>query len=86
MKVITLRNLSTELRRKLSEKSRQAGTSLAKTVVNLLEERLGIAGMRERSDMDDGLDALAGGWSKDQADVFDNSLTQQRAVDPALWR
>ena len=86
MKVITLRNLAPGLARKLHERSQQAGTSLARTVVHLLEERLGIAGKGERVDADDGLDALAGSWSQEQADEFDSGLAQQRTVDPDFWR
>ena len=85
MKVITLRNLSPELAARLRQKSQQAGTSMARTVVSLLEERLGIAGKRKRLAIDDDLDALAGSWSGDQADEFDRTLAQQRTVDPDLW-
>jgi hypothetical protein len=86
MKVITLRNLSPELSAKLRQRSRQTGNSLAKTVVSLLEERLGIGSARARPDTDDELEALAGSWSEDQADLFDQSLAEQRTVDPEIWR
>lgn len=86
MKVITLRNLSPELAAKLRQRSRQSGLSLAKTVVRLLEERLGIGSARRQQDGDDALDALAGSWSPEQADRFDQSLAQQRSIDPDLWR
>lgn len=85
MKVITLRNLSPELAAKLRQKSQQTGMSLAKTVMTLLEERLGIGPARQRKDADDELEALAGSWSRDQADDFDRTLAQQRTVDPDLW-
>ncbi len=86
MKVITLRNLSPELAAKLRQKSEQTGRSLAKTVVSLLEERLGIGSAQRRMDADDDLEALAGSWSPDQADDFDQTLAEQRAVDPDLWQ
>jgi hypothetical protein len=85
MKVITLRNLSPELAAKLRQRSQQSGLSLAKTVVSLLEERLGIGSAKRQQDDDEVLDALAGSWSSDRADEFDQILAEQRAVDPGLW-
>jgi hypothetical protein len=86
MKVITLRNLSPELAAKLRQRSQQSGLSLAKTVVSLLEERLGIGRSQRRHKTTDELDSLAGSWSAEQADQFDQSLAQQRAIDPGVWR
>ena len=85
MKMITLRNLSPDLAAKLRRKSQQTGMSLAKTVKTLLEERLGIGAARQRMDADDELEALAGSWSRDQAENFDRTLARQRTVDPDLW-
>lgn len=85
MKVITLRNLAPELAAKLREKSQQSGLSMAKTVILLLEERLGIGTNRPQKH-DDDLASLAGSWSSDQADEFDQTLAEQRTVDPDLWQ
>jgi hypothetical protein len=83
--VITLRNLSPELASRLLRRSRQTGMSLARTVVSLLEERLGVGRATEHGDVDDGVDSLAGNWSREQADEFDRALAQQRAIDLDLW-
>lgn len=31
------------------------------------------------------LDHLAGTWSKEEADEFDEALAEQRRIDPELW-
>ena len=85
MKVVTLRNLSPELAAKLRHESQQHGASLAKTVVRLLEERLGIGqALARRSDADE-LDRLAGSWTANQAEEFDDTLSKQRTIDRELW-
>lgn len=86
MKTITLRKLPPELEERVEAKSRELGLSLNKTVIRLLEERLvprssALGGRRHTE-----LDHLSGSWSDEEADEFDESLNQQRRIDPELWR
>ncbi|HET6267256.1 MAG TPA: hypothetical protein VFG11_06020 [Acidobacteriota bacterium] len=32
------------------------------------------------------LDSLSGSWSKEEASEFDSNLSQQRLIDPELWK
>lgn len=85
MKTITLRNLPPQIERKVEEKSRELGLSLNKTVARLLEECLlpsarPLGGRRYRD-----LDHLAGTWRPEEADELDESLDEQRRIDPELW-
>jgi hypothetical protein len=32
------------------------------------------------------LDELAGSWSKQEADAFDQALGKQRTIDPEMWK
>lgn len=86
MKTITLRKLPPELEEKVEARSRELGLSLNKTVIRLLEERLipssSALGGRRHTD----LDHLSGSWSDEEADEFDESLDQQRQIEPELWR
>jgi len=86
MKTITLRKLPPELEQKVEAKSRELGLSLNKTVIRLLEERLiprsTALGGRRHTD----LDHLGGSWSDEEADEFDESLGEQRQIEPELWR
>lgn len=86
MKAITLRNIPSELARRLEERSEQLGLSLNKTVLRVLEERL-IPGSPKPlgARRHDDLDELAGAWSREEAEEFDRALAEQRQIDPELW-
>lgn len=86
MKTITLRNLSPELARLVRRRAQERGTSLARAVVGLLEERLGIRGGGAAPAVHDDLDALAGSWTDEEAACFEKALAEQRPIDPELWR
>ena len=86
MKVITLRSLSPELARRIRQQADEAGTSLARTVITLLEERLGLRSRPGREVLHNDLDELAGSWTSQEADRFDAVLADQRAIDADLWR
>lgn len=86
VKVITLRNLSPELVRRLAERADRTGKSFARTVIHLLEERLGLVGSEAENRLHHDLDHLAGRWSAGAAAEFDRALSEQRGIDPELWR
>ncbi len=86
MKVITLRSLPPELARRIRQRADEAGTSLARTVITLLEERLGLRSRPGREVLHNDLDELAGSWTSQEADRFDAVLADQRAIDADLWR
>ncbi len=86
MKIITLRSLPPELARRIRQRADEAGTSLARTVITLLEERLGLRSRPGREVLHNDLDELAGSWTSQEADVFDAVLADQRAIDADLWR
>ncbi len=86
MKVITLRSLPPELARRIRQRADEAGTSLARTVITLLEERLGLRSRPGREVLHNDLDELAGSWTSQEADCFDAVLADQRAIDADLWR
>jgi hypothetical protein len=57
------------------------GLSLNRTVIRILEEALG-----QRRELHHDLDHLAGTWSAEEAAAFDAALTEQRRIDPELWK
>jgi hypothetical protein len=85
MKAITLRNLPPELVERIEQESAQRGTSLNKTVIRLLEEALLRAATEQKHPVHHDLDSLAGSWSQQEADEFDQALGQQRSIDKELW-
>jgi len=85
MKVISLRNIPPKIARLIELRSQETGLSLNKTVIQLLEETLGVSGPaahpREYRDLDD----LVGAWTPDEAREFDDILAEQRRIDPEMW-
>ena len=86
IKVITLRNLPPELERRIADRADRTGKSFARTVIHLLEERLGLLGSDGEDRLHHDLDHLAGRWSVDDGTEFDRALSEQRGIDPELWR
>ncbi len=79
VKQITVRHPSPELTRRLKTLAEARGKSLNTTILEVLEEALGVASRRER------LRRWAT-WSEDDAAEFDAALRSQREVDAQLWR
>ena len=78
---ITLRNIPPDVARAIRRKAKRDGTSLNRTVINMLCETVGAKPACYRD-----LDAFAGSWTKEQADEFDRTLAEQRKIDPEMWK
>ena len=85
MKAITLRNIPPQLAREIRRKAEEKGESLNKIVIGLLEERLGL-GRKKQAPRYHDLDFLAGSWTKEEAEAFDEALAAQRTIEPDLWK
>jgi len=87
LKAITLRNVPSELARKIEKKASETHSSMNKAVIKLLEENLEQAHLRQKKNfIYHDLDRLAGSWSKSEAARFEKGLTQSRKIDSELWR
>ena len=69
-----------------AKRADRTGKSFARTVIHLLEERLGLLGSDGEDRLHHDLDHLAGRWSVDDGTEFDRALSEQRGIDPELWR
>jgi len=74
------------LARAIDRRARKMRASLNKAVIRLLEEATGLAAPDKEPVRHHDLDPLAGSWSPEEADVFDRSLEELRAVDGEVWR
>jgi hypothetical protein len=83
MKHITIRNVSQELAAALDEEKVNRGTSLNRTVLDLLAQALGVGTTRRRSN---GLAALAGTWSEEDFERFEEAIATHEQIDEELWR
>ena len=86
MTAITLRNLPPEVARAIREKAKKEKISLNRAVISLLEEATGHGRQARKERFHDELDALAGSWTKEEADEFDAFLREHRTIDPEMWK
>ncbi len=84
MKVITLRNIPPELARVILRRARERRTSVTRAAISLLQDATG-TGERRPGALYHELDALAGSWTKVEAEAFEAALREQRVIDPNMW-
>lgn len=80
MKALTVRNVPSELAEALEREQRRRGGSLNQTVIELLQQGLGVGGPRSN-----GLARLAGGWTEEEFREFEEAVAPFDAIDPELW-
>jgi hypothetical protein len=83
MRHLTIRQVPPELSRALDDEKRRRGTSLNRTVLDLLARALGLGSAAPRTN---GLAALAGTWSKVEFDEFEKAVALTEQIDEELWR
>lgn len=87
MKRLTVRGVSDDLHRALKQEAERRGTSMNRVVLAVLKEAMGVSNDNGRHQhMFDDLDRLAGAWSRKEAEIFEESLNQQRAIDETMWQ
>lgn len=79
---LTIRNVSRDLADRLDKEKKRRGTSLNETVLSLLRECLGL-GKEPRTN---GLTRLAGSWSAEDFEAFEQALELTEQVDEEIWR
>ena len=78
---LTVRNLPGQLAAALDHEKRRRGTSLNQTVINLLEQSLGVNGTRSN-----GLLRLAGTWTEAEQQEFLAGIQKFEEIDQDLWK
>jgi len=86
MKAITIRNLPADVARVIRQKAKIEGTSLNRTVINLLRERVSAPKKPCKRTRYRDLSALAGSWTRAEAAEFNKHLSAQRKIDSELWK
>ena len=66
----TIRGIPEDLEHALRERARRSGESLNQTLIRLLREAVGLNPPHKKRD----LSALAGTWSREEADEFDRQV------------
>jgi len=82
MSQLTVRNLPPEIEEAIRRRARERHISINQSITELLCEALGIPESGgKRRDLSD----LAGTWSEDEAQAFDEAIRHQRGIDEELW-
>lgn len=81
MKAITVRDIPEPLAKRIQERAKRTGTSLNRTVIEMLDER---TSDKSRGPYRD-LDHLAGTWSPEEWKDFQGTLSEQRRIEPEQW-
>lgn len=84
MKAITLRDIPDSIAESIKQQSEINGTSLNKTVIDLLAKAVNSPQKRRQRFHD--LDHLIGRWSIEESDEVTAEIDKQRVIDTELWR
>ena len=76
---LTIRNVPDEVADRLKRLSRERGSSVNSTVLELLARAVDVRSRRAR------LEEYAT-WTDEDAEDFDDALSAQRVIDAELWR
>lgn len=79
---LALRGIEPDLRSALEAEAVRTGTSLNALVLRILRESLGLSRV---ADLCHDLDALAGVWSREEADGFTEAIRCFEEIDRSLW-
>ena len=79
---LTVRDVPGDVARALEHERRRSGRSLNRTVIDLLARALGLEGGAKSN----GLERLAGAWSKEDLAEFEAATKCFGEIDEAIWR
>lgn len=81
MKALTIRNVPAELAEALEQEKHLRGESLNQTVLQLLAQGLGVGHARSN-----GLRSMAGRWSDEEFDEFEEAVAPFGEPDAEVWK
>ncbi len=85
MKTLTIRGIDTELDTKIREKATLSGESINKIVLQMLKSAFGIEKSKIFPTYHD-LDSMAGTWTQEDEDHFNQNIRELGEVDKDMWK
>lgn len=82
MRYLTIRSVSPDLATALEQEKSARGTSMNRTILDILERAVGIGGAKRSN----GLAQLAGTWSDEEHARFEEAIAVTEQVDEELWQ
>ena len=83
MGYLTVRNIPDDMAKALRTEKHRRGKSLNQTVIDLLRQALGLGW---ESPGGNGLEKLAGTWSREEFNRFERATAVFEQIDEELWR
>lgn len=83
---LSIRGLDDKALAALKRRATKEDASVNTLVLRMIEQGLGLRRSKLALTRHDDLDALAGSWSKTDADKFDTATATLRRVDAELWK
>ena len=83
MRHLSIRHVPPELAQALDEEKRRRGTSLNRTVLDLLTRAVGLGETGRRSN---GLARFSGTWTQEEFEEFERAIEMTEQIDGELWR
>lgn len=85
MKTLSLRGIDDNLAECLRKTAERAGTSLNKTVLEILRKSMGL-GLKKREMIYHDLDDLAGTWTESDWQQFRKATKHFAVIDKEIWK
>jgi len=83
MAYLTVRKVPIDVAKALRAETRRRGKSLNRTVIELLQQALGLGWDSPGAN---GLEKLAGTWSQEELDTFESATAVFEHIDEEQWR
>jgi len=86
MKNITIQGIDETLDHALKTAANQASRSINQLVLEVLHERFGLAKTVRHTCRHHDLDDLFGRWSEEEYQRIEAMVSEQRMIDPEIWK
>lgn len=85
MKVITIRNVTPSVSKKLKLEAKKQGKSINQFIIDMIEQNLGFKKRRKYTNIYNDLDHLFGKWSNEEYNQIQSNIDGGRTIDTELW-
>lgn len=86
MSQLTVRGVGDKLHQRLKQEANKQGISLNRYLLKIIREAAGVIPPDRRKKEYHDLDHLAGTWSEEEYEEFQQNLARQRQIDDELWK
>ena len=82
---LTIRGMDPELEEEIRNRAAKSGRSLNRVILDMISQHIGL-GDKNKQTPARSLKSLAGGWSEQDANAFNESIKICEQVDTDMWK